>query len=305
MKFNLAAVGGTFDHLHLGHQALLQTAKARAKKVWIGLCQKSMLQNKPYPQSLQTYGQRKLALKKLGFNKITPLTDIYGPAATAAKIEAIIVSPLSRPNAEKINGQRHKKLAIIEVPLVKADDGQVLSSSRIRQGLVNRDGYYYPLIFSKNLSLPQSLRPRLQRPFAAVVNRIDPPKHGCIAVGDIAALSLLKKNIQPNLAIVDLKTRRQSIFPNLRSAGLPPGLTAKNPPGMITKNAAKKLLDCLSQNQPTLLIDGEEDLLVLPAVLLAPFLTTIYYGQPDQGLVKIVVGENTKAKALKFLRRFT
>lgn len=305
MKFNLAVVGGTFDHLHLGHQALLQTVKAKAGKVWVGLCQKSMLVNKPYPQSLQSYTQRKNELKKLGFNQITPLTDIYGPAITSSKIEAIICSPLSRPNAEKINSLRKKPLAIIEVPLVKAADGQVLSSSRIRQGLVNRGGLYFPQIFSQNLHLPLSLRPQLQRPFAAIVKKIDPPKYGCIAVGDIAAISLLNQNIKPDLAIVDLKTKRRRIFPDLAAEGLPDGLKAVNPPGTITKNAVAKLLDCLNQKQSTLLIDGEEDLLVLPAVLLAPLLTSVFYGQPDQGIVKITVTEKAKIKALKLLQQFT
>lgn len=305
MKFNLAAVGGTFDHLHLGHKALLQTAKIKAKKVWIGLCQKSMLTNKPFSQSLQSYRQRKNRLKKLGFNRIVPLTDIYGPAAADPKIEAIIVSPLSRPNAEKINRRRRKKLSIIEVPLVKAADGQVLSSSRIRQGLINRDGFYYPQILAKNLRLPQSLRPKLQRPFAAVINKIEPPKHGSIAVGDIAAISLLKQHLRPDLAVVDLKSRRQPVFPDLGSTGLTPGLTAVNPPGTITQTAVKKLLDCLNQHRPTLLINGEEDLLVLPAVLLAPLLTTVFYGQPDKGLVKITVTEKSKAKALTYLQEFT
>lgn len=305
MKFNLAAVGGTFDHLHLGHQALLQTAKAKAGKVWVGLCQKSMLVNKPYPQSLQNYGQRRQGLEKLGFNKITPLTDIYGPAASSAAIEAIVCSPLSRPNAEKINSLRKKRLAIIEVPLVKAGDGQILSSSRIRQGLVSRDGLYYPQIFSQNLHLPQSLRPQLQHPFAPIVKKITQPKFGIIAVGDIAAISLLNQNIKPDLAIVDLKTKRRRIFPDLAAEGLPVGLTAVNPPGTVSKNAVAKLLDCLKEKQPTLLIDGEEDLLVLPAVLLAPLRTTVFYGQPDQGIVKIIVSEAAKAKALKFLRRFT
>lgn len=305
MVFNLAVVGGTFDHIHLGHEALLQTAKTVSRKVWVGLCGKSMLKNKPYPQSLQSYTQRKQELRKLGFTKITALTDIYGPAASSSKIEAIVCSPLSRPNAEKINAQRKKKLAIIEVPLVKAGDGQMLSSSRIRQGLINRQGFFYPQIFSQNLRLPRSLRPQLQRPFSAIVTQITHPEFGTISVGDIAVLSLLKQNIKPDLAIVDLKSRRQPIFPDLASEGLPSGLTAVNPAGTITKDAAAKLLDCLQKKQPTLLIDGEEDLLVLPAILLAPLKTTIFYGQPDQGLVKITVSETTKAKSLKFLQQFT
>lgn len=299
------AVAGTFDHLHLGHKKLLATAKASGKKFIVGLCRQSMLKNKPYPQSLQEYAQRKQSLNKLGFTKITPLTDIYGPAASLAAIEAIVCSPLSRPNAEKINSLRQLPLKIIEIPLVCCTNGQPLSSSLIRQGLVDRRGFYYPQIFNRDLKLPLSLRPLLQKPFSPIIKKISRPKFGVIAVGDIAAISLLKEKITPDLAIVDLKTKRQQIFPHLQSLGLQPGLKASNPAGMITKNLVKRLLICLSQKQPTLLIDGEEDLAVLPAVLLSPLNTTVFYGQPDQGLVKINVSEITKAKALKFLKAFT
>ncbi len=309
MVFNLVAVAGTFDHLHLGHQKLLQTAKKSGRRVVVGLCQKSMLVNKPYLQSIESYSLRRLAVAQFRPGQIIPLSDIYGPALTSTAIEAIVCSPLSRPNVEAINHKRHLNnlnyLSIIEVPLVKASDGQPLSSSRIRQGLVNRDGFYYPQIFSKNLRLPQFLRSTLKRPFASIVKKITRPKFGTIAVGDIAAISLLNQKITPDLAIVDLKTKRQRIFPNLQAEGLPAGLTAINPPGTVTQNAVTKLLNCFSQKQPSLLIDGEEDLLVLPAILLAPLLTTIFYGQPDKGLVKITVTETTKAKALRFLQRFT
>ena len=309
MKFNLVAVAGTFDHLHLGHQKLLQTAKGSFRKVWIGLCQKSMLNNKPYSQSLQSYAQRRQGLEKLGFSKITPLSDIYGPALMSTTIEAIVCSPLSRPNVIKINQKRRrlnlKPLVIIKVPLVKAGDGQRLASGRIRQGLINRQGLYYPDIFKHNLKLPQSLRPALQRPFASIVKKITRPKFGTIAVGDIAAVALLRQKIVPDLAIVDLKTNRQPVFPHLKALGLKPGLTAINPAGTITRNSVRQLLVSLEKKQPSLLIDGEEDLLVLPAVLLAPLLTIIFYGQPGRGLVKITVSETAKAKALKFLFKFT
>ena len=120
----------------------------------------------------------------------------------------------------------------------------------------------------------------------------------------IAAISLLNQKITPDLAIVDLKTKRQQIFPHLQALGLKPGLTAPNPAGTISRLAIKQLLSCLNQKLPSLLVDGEEDLLVLPVILLAPLKTTVYYGQPDQGIVQVKVTEKTKAKALKFLKAF-
>jgi cytidyltransferase-like protein len=309
MKFNLVAVAGTFDHLHLGHQKLIQTAKKSGRKILIGLCQKSMLVNKVYPESLENYTTRKKSVDKFNPDQIIPLSDIYGPAVTSSKIDAIICSPLTRLNAEKINHLRHLNklnyLDIIEVPLIKCADGQPLSSTLIRQGLVNRQGLVYKNLFNKTLTLSPANRKFFQKPFGLIVKKIRAKTNFTVTIGDIATLSLLKEKITPNLAIVDLKTKRQLVFSNLASLGLKPGLTVNNPASTITPDLADKILSCLAQKIPTLLVNGEEDLAVLPAILLSPLKTEIYYGQPNVGLVKITVTEKTKEKALKYLKNLT
>lgn len=308
MQFNLVAAAGAFDHLHLGHQKLLQTAKTNGRKVIIGLCEKSMLTHKAFAQSLETYSLRRQAVAQFKPSLIFPLTNIYGPAATDPNLEAIVCTPLTKPNVLKINRLRQQNhltaLKIIEVQLVQSSDNQILSSARIRQGIINRQGFFYPQLFNRNLKLPKTLRPLLQKPFSPIIQQLSRPKFGSIAVGDIAAISLLNQKITPDLAIVDLKTKRQRVFPHLQALGLKTGLTAYNPPGTITHNLVKQLLLCLSQNHPTLLVDGEEDLAVLPAVLLSPLNTTIFYGQPNQGLVKIIVTEKTKQKAQSLVKKF-
>ena len=55
----------------------------------------------------------------------------------------------------------------------------------------------------------------------------------------------------------------------------------------------------------TILVKGEEDLGVLPAILLSPLNTAIFYGQPQKGLVYIKVTETSKQKALKLLQKLT
>lgn len=308
MSSNFVAVAGTFDHLHAGHRRLLQSAQNSGLKILIGLCRPSMLTTKPYPESIEPYSIRHQALRQFHPDKIIPLSDIYGPSATSPNINTIICTPETQANVNKINLLRQKNnlpsLTKISVDFVKDFSGQILSSSRIRQGLVNRDGFYYPQIFTHDLKLPQSLRQNLQQPFSPMIKNITPPKYFTITVGDIATISLLNQKITPNLAIVDLKTKRQPIFPHLEALGLKPGLNAINPPGLITTNLIHQLLTCLSRGQSTLLVHGEEDLAVLPAVLFSPLKTTIFYGQPDQGLVKILVTESTKKKALNLLQKF-
>ncbi len=308
MNYRVVAVAGTFDHLHQGHEKLLQTAKKSGQKLVVGLCQESMLKNKPYSQSIESYETRRLALAKFKPDQIIPLNDIYGPALTSTKIDAIVCSSLTRPNVEEINRLRKsndlKPLAIIEVALVKGSDGEILSSTRIRQGLVNRKGFYYPQLFNRDLTLPDNLRSQLQKPFDRLVSKIGRSKFGIVAVGDIAALSFVEQNIPLKLAVVDLHSQRQKAFSKLTELGLQPGLTAKNPAGMITKNLAEQLFKALNEKQPTLLVEGEEDLAVLPTILFVPLNTVIFYGQHNEGLVKIKVNEAAKTKARHFIERF-
>jgi hypothetical protein len=48
----------------------------------------------------------------------------------------------------------------------------------------------------------------------------------------------------------------------------------------------------------SLIIDGEEDLLTLPAILFAPLNVYIVYGQFEEGIVALPVTEDLKEKIL-------
>lgn len=312
-KFNSVAVAGTFDHLHLGHQKLLEAAAQSGRQVFVGLCQKQMLKDKVYPELIENYRLRQKTVSNFLADKpaqIFPLSDVYGPAPTSRTLDAIVCTNQTKSNVDKINALRQfnqlKPLTPLIVDLINSSDNHILSSTRIRAGEVNRSGFAFRQIFPQKLILPAESRRYFQQPFAKVVTKVKhQPRFMTISVGDIATMALLKQNIKLNLAIVDLKTKRQRLFDNLESLGLRPGLTATNPPGTITQDLVKKLLACFHQQQTTLLINGEEDLTVLPAILLSPLKTTIFYGQPDMGMVKIFVTESTKQKALDLLKKFT
>ena len=75
----------------------------------------------------------------------------------------------------------------------------------------------------------------------------------------------------------------------------------QNPAGQITDEAAKWLThfcDGLGEKQldrpSILLIDGEEDLLTVATVLLAPLGVRLYYGQPHEGMVELHITEAVK-----------
>ncbi|MBS7648640.1 GTP-dependent dephospho-CoA kinase family protein, partial [Candidatus Bathyarchaeota archaeon] len=58
-----------------------------------------------------------------------------------------------------------------------------------------------------------------------------------------------------------------------------------------------------SKDSVGILVDGEEDLLAIVAVLLAPENSFVVYGQPGEGIVVIKVNEDSKRKMHEILSR--
>jgi uncharacterized protein (UPF0218 family) len=114
-----------------------------------------------------------------------------------------------------------------------------------------------------------------------------------ISVGDIISESMAKRGISPQVMIVDNRVMRDPITPIFLEADQT--LHLKNPPGTLTDQAWSVMGEALSQPQRTkVVVDGEEDLLTLVAVLCAPENSLVVYGQPREGIVVVRVTEQTK-----------
>jgi len=128
-----------------------------------------------------------------------------------------------------------------------------------------------------------------------------------IAVGDIVANLLYKNNFDPELRVIDFKTKREKVSPIF-----PINKEVKfidNKAGTITKEAVLVMENLIkkyffNKQKQTLTINGEEDLLTLPAILLAPLNSLVLYGQPDEGVVVIKVTEKKKKEIKKLVERF-
>jgi len=144
-------LGGTFDILHKGHEALLKRA-VKLGKVTLGLTSdKFALKLKK--REVNPFKERKEALKnffkeKLKADiKIIEIEDIFGPTLKE-DFDFLVVSEETYKNALKIN-QKRKKLSkepikVIKVNLVLAEDGKPISSRRIRNGEIDRNGKLCP-----------------------------------------------------------------------------------------------------------------------------------------------------------------
>lgn len=134
---------GTFDHLHEGHKYFLEKA-FHYGYVMIGLCADSMISHKVCAEKIYSYKKREKELKnyltEIGYTHndytIKKINDRFGFADKIEDIDAILVTPPVRKNAEEINEARKaknwKELEIVEIPLVEDEKG-VISSTRIRQ----------------------------------------------------------------------------------------------------------------------------------------------------------------------------
>jgi hypothetical protein len=85
-------------------------------------------------------------------------------------------------------------------------------------------------------------------------------------------------------------------------------LNAENPPGTITKDLWETIDRAISSSKNSkknflIVVEGEEDLAVLPSIILAPKNTVLMYGQPNQGLVVVEV-EKLKKKAEELINKF-
>ena len=74
-----------------------------------------------------------------------------------------------------------------------------------------------------------------------------------------------------------------------------------NPAGTISQESWQAIKNALKQEAATVIVEGEEDLLALPAILEAQLNALIVYGQPSQGIVIVEVTSQRKAKLAKLL----
>ncbi len=132
----------------------------------------------------------------------------------------------------------------------------------------------------------------------ALVREKKPPR--TIAVGDMVSRNLCKHGIIASIMITDNRSLKRRVKPADLCADRT--VQTKNPPGTITEEAITALRKALLDEVRThILVEGEEDLLTLVAVLHAPEKSLVFYGQPHKGVVVVEATREKKAEAAKIL----
>ncbi|MBC7113358.1 MAG: pantetheine-phosphate adenylyltransferase [Candidatus Methanomethyliales bacterium] len=149
-KHRIVAVGGTFDHFHIGHERLISKAFEMGEFVIIGVTSDEFLR-RICKQHDQEFGERVSRLieflKSRGFlerSRIVKLDDPFGPTIYEPSIEGIVVTEETAPRAEEANRIRKERgmgrMEIYVVEYVKSLDGLPVSSTRIRNKEIDEKG---------------------------------------------------------------------------------------------------------------------------------------------------------------------
>ncbi|MFA6035848.1 MAG: DUF359 domain-containing protein, partial [Candidatus Micrarchaeia archaeon] len=154
--------------------------------------------------------------------------------------------------------------------------------------------------------ITDELRERLQKPFGeladskAALEKVKARKGKLVCVGDECSHFFLKANMKPDLIVYDLRVKRQPVGEDVKAAlEAAPGklVKVKNEPGTISDAMFSAVKRGLEGKAAKILVDGEDDLAALVALMHAEDGVIVVYGQPNEGAVITVSNEETRNKA--------
>jgi len=122
-----------------------------------------------------------------------------------------------------------------------------------------------------------------------------------IAVGDRVSKNVFKNSIIPDVCITDDRVMRRKIetqhLPCVKIFHI------SNPRSTLTIAAWNAVKHALGTKGPTrVMVEGEEDLLALPSILLSPPNSLIVYGQPKEGLVVVRASREKKREICGYIK---
>jgi len=160
--------------------------------------------------------------------------------------------------------------------------------------------------------LPEELRTRLASPLGTVYSseeakgqefeKLVRSASMTITVGDRVTDTLGAMGRTPEVQVVDGVERRiKRAVPTVPYARL---IRVKNPAGMLTADAIAGMKKAFLGGKPVRVqVEGEEDLMAMLAIAMAPVSAVVFYGQPGVGIVAVKANAISKSRNRAILAR--
>ena len=160
------------------------------------------------------------------------------------------------------------------------------------------------------MKLPDSLREQFKNPLGVLLpEEIADKQHileyitddsYIVTVGDRTTEKMIDFGLIPSLQIIDGLEKRQKREPPKSENTTE--LIVDNPAAEITIQSIEIIKKAFTMNSPVrIMVNGEEDLLVIPVCIHAPENSVVMYGQPNEGLVIVKVTADIRNKTQKLL----
>ncbi|MHA1961250.1 MAG: DUF359 domain-containing protein [Candidatus Thorarchaeota archaeon] len=309
-----------FDRLHIGHHVLIDILSEMPDPV-AGITSSELIGEKlELAQLIQTSSLRLENLQRhLEDNALDDIIEVKViteykqilqiPGDTRFMMYA---GPCCMDIEENALSLRSDRLGVSDsveyMKPTRANDGDKLASARIRRGEIDRKGQILRGTNELPRSLGEALRSDIQtpkgevfdakdgKPEERVVDKIESETPVCaIAVGDVTCATLVSQGYTPDVQVVDGITKRGKYEGSFSAKK---EYTIYNPAATIYPEAWSVMDTAINDNASSLIVvEGEEDLMGFPAVLLAPEDSVMLYGQPGVGIVWVPVNDENRKLA--------